>query len=117
MTEVAASKTATPTPRWLWWALLIGAAVLLGWAWFLFGFRHEPSAVGRVGLILTSWAAYSAFFGLVGLAAAIGLVRRAAWGRTLASISATGMTISVVGSVVGIAVLIGLYSSRIPSRN
>ena len=40
-------------PRWVWWTLVLGAVLLVGWGWFVLGFLTEPSAVGRMraGLI------------------------------------------------------------------
>lgn len=100
------------TPRWTWWALLIGAGVLLAWAAFLYGFTSEPSATGRIGLVLWSVTLLSVFSSLAGLAAAVGLQRREEWGRSMAWVASAGMTVTVVAAIVGVPVLIGLASSR-----
>ena len=112
--EVATAEVpaATSTPRWTWWALLIGSGVLLGWAAFVYGFTSEPSATGRLGAVLWAVTLISVFSSLAGLAAAVGLQRRETWGRSIAWIASVGMTITVVAAIVGVPVLIGLASSR-----
>jgi hypothetical protein len=107
------SASAQPaTPGWLWAALLCGAVVNAGWAWFVFGFISEPSAVGRVLLALVASIAISLASALAGAVGALGLLRREAWGRPLAWIAAIAMTLSGLGAIAGIPVLIGLGSSR-----
>jgi hypothetical protein len=41
-------------PRWVWWAVLVVAAFLIVWGWYVLGYLTEPSAVGRLraGLIV-----------------------------------------------------------------
>jgi hypothetical protein len=105
------------TPQWVWPVLLLGAAVELYWAWFIVGFLPEPSAVGRIWIVLVTSSAYSAGSAVVGVIGAIGLLRRERWGRTVAGIASGAMTLTVVGAVAGIPALIGLLSSRNSSRN
>ena len=97
--------------------LVFGAAVELYWAWFIVGFLTEPSAVGRIWVVLVTSSAYSAGSALAGGIGAIGLLRHERWGRTVAGIASGAMTLTVVGAVAGIPVLIGLLSSRNWSRN
>jgi hypothetical protein len=99
-------------PAWLWGALLAGAVVNAWWAWFIFGFISEPSAVGRVLFVLVTWIALSITSALAGALGAMGLLRREASGRPLAWIAAIAMTLTGVGAVAGIPALIGLGSSR-----
>jgi hypothetical protein len=103
-------------PRWVWWTLLAGAVVLVAWAYFLFGFRSEPSARGRVGALLSLWsggALGSAFFGVL---AAAGLVRRARWAPRLGLVASVLMILTVVGAIAGIPAAIGIASNRSSHR-
>jgi hypothetical protein len=104
------------TPPWVWPVLLLDAAVMLYWAWFVIGFLSEPSAVGRVWVILVTSSAYSAGSAVVGVVAAVGLSRGKRWGRTMAGIAASAMTLTGVGAIAGIPALIGIWSSRNSSR-
>jgi hypothetical protein len=97
-------------------ALLVGAAVTLWWAWFVSGFLSEPSAVGRVLVVLLTSICLSALSGLAGAAGAMGLIRRESWGRPLAWIAAVALTLSGAGAIGGIPALIGLAWSRKPER-
>ena len=105
------------TPPWVWAVLVFGAAVMLTWAWFVIGFLSEPSAAGRIGVVLVTSSAYSAGSAVVGLIGAVGLIRRERWARTVAAIASAAMTLTVVGAVAGIPALIGLLSSRNSPRN
>jgi len=53
-------------PRWVWWAILGGAAFLLIWGWFVLGFLSEPSAVGRMRTALVFIGAGSMVVGIAG---------------------------------------------------
>jgi hypothetical protein len=117
MTEERTMPAQGTTPPWVWPVLLIGAAVMLGWAWFIIGFLPEPSAVGRVRIVLLTSAAYSIGSALLGVIGAVGLIRRERWARMLAAIAASAMTLSGVGAIAGIPALIALLSSRNSSRN
>ena len=88
------------------------------WGFFLNQFQSEPSAVGRVGFILTAWSALSTLAALAGIATLGNLLifRDDRRRRGLAAGAAIMMTITIVGAVVGIPVLIALYSSRKSSR-
>ena len=111
-------RTPAPaTPRWVWPVLLFGAVVMVGWAWFILGFLSEPSAVGRVRIILLTSSAYSIGSAVVGVIGAFGLMRQERWARMLAAIAASAMTFSGVGAVAGIPALLALLSSRNSSRN
>lgn len=101
-----------PTPPWVWVTLTFGAGVMLAWAWFVIGFLGEPSAVGRIRLVLVTSSAYSVASALVSLIGAIGLMRRERWAPTVAAIASASMTFTVVGAVFGIPALIGLMSPR-----
>jgi hypothetical protein len=105
------------TPRWVWWTLLAGAALLAVWAWFVFGFRSEPSAVGRSRVVLDLVAGGSIGAALVGSAAAVALLARQRWAPRLALVAALLMTVTVVGAIAGVPALIGLLSSRKSARN
>jgi hypothetical protein len=110
-------RAAAPAPVWVGPVLLLGAALMLYWAWFIIGFQSEPSAVGRIWLVLVTSSAYSAGSAVVGVIGAIGLIRRERWARTLATIASAAMTLTVVGAVAGIPALVGLVASRNSSRN
>ncbi|HEY4889510.1 MAG TPA: hypothetical protein VIJ58_13195 [Candidatus Dormibacteraeota bacterium] len=115
-TEERTTTAHATTPSWVWAVLVFGAAVMLTWAWFIIGFRSEPSAIGRIWIVLVTSAACSAGSALVGVIGAIGLIRRERWARTVAGIAAAAMTLTVVGAVAGIPALIGLLSSRNTTR-
>ena len=100
------------TPRWIWAALLVGAVVTVWWAWFVSGFLAEPSAVGRVLVVLVASICLSALSGLAGAAGAIGLLRKDPWGRPLAWVAAVALTLSGAGAIGGIPALVGLVWSR-----
>ena len=103
-------------PAWLWAALLTGAVVNMWWAWFVNGFLSEPSAVGRVEMVLVTSIALSSLSGIIGGIGAAGLLRRETWGRRMAWIGAVALTLSVTGAVGGVPALVGLGWSRKPAR-
>jgi hypothetical protein len=111
-TEVNAGREERRTPSWVWWTLLIGAGVLFIWAWFLSGFFAEPSAVGRSRAVLGMVAGGSLGTALLGVVAAIGLLRRARWAPRLALVASVFMIVTVVGAIAGIAAVVGLASYR-----
>jgi hypothetical protein len=90
--------------------------VTVGWAWFIFGFISEPSAVGRILFVLVTWIGISVSSGLAGAVGALGLLRHEEWGRPLAWVAAIAMTLTGVGAIAGIPALIGLGSSRTTAR-
>jgi hypothetical protein len=104
-------------PRWVWWTLLVGSALLVVWAWFVLGFRSEPSAVGRSRVVLDLVAGGSIGAALVGAAAAAALLGRRRWAPRLALVAAAFMILTVVGAIAGLPALIGLLSSRAAARN
>ena len=104
------------TPPWIWVALLAGAVVSSWWAWFVFGFIQEPSAVGRLLVGLLTLIGTAAFAGLMGLIASFGLVRDAAWARPVAWVAATFITFTGIGAIAGVPALVGLLWSRKASR-
>jgi len=110
------SAQAGAAPPWLWAALLAGAVVTLWWAWFVSGFLSEPSAVGRVLVVLLTSIGLSALSGLAGAAGAVGLLRRDTWGRPLAWIAAVALTLSGAGAIGGVPALVGLVASRGAAR-
>ncbi len=114
--ELEPRVTSPVTPVWLWAALLVGAVLMAVWAWFIFGFISEPSAVGRILAVLVTWIALSITSALAGAVGAMELLRHGSSGRALAWIAAVAMTLTVVGAVAGIPALIGLVSSRKADR-
>jgi hypothetical protein len=109
-TEVPAPIEERRVPTWVWWTLLIGAGVLILWSWFLSGFFSEPSAVGRARAVLLIVAGGSLGTAALGIAAAVGLVRRARWAPRLALVAAGFMIVTVVGAIAGIPAAVGLAS-------
>jgi hypothetical protein len=89
---------------------------MAAWAWFIFGFISEPSAVGRILVVLVTWIAVSISAAIAGAVGALGLVLRESSGRPLAWIAAVAMTLTGVGAVAGIPALIGLLASRNAAR-
>jgi hypothetical protein len=110
-------RAVAPAPVWVGPVLVMGAGLMLYWAWFIIGFQSEPSAVGRIWLVLVTSSAYSAGSAVIGVIGAIGLIRRDRWARTVATIASAAMTLTVVGAVAGIPALVGLVASRNSSRN
>jgi hypothetical protein len=110
-------RALAPAPPWVWPVLVFGAGLMFYWAWFIIGFQSEPSAVGRIWVVLVTSSAYSAGSAVIGMVAAIGLIRRERWARTVATIASAAMTLTVVGAVAGIPALVGLVASRNSSRN
>jgi hypothetical protein len=104
-------------PPWVAPVLVLGSGLMLYWAWFIIGFQSEPSAVGRIWLVLVTSSAYSAGSAVIGVIGAVGLIRRERWARTVATIASAAMTLTVVGAVAGIPALVGLVASRNSSRN
>src|SRR4029077_8188590 len=94
------------TPTWVWPVLVLGAAIMLAWAWFIIGFLSEPSAVGRSRIVLDTSIVYSIGAAIVGVVGAIGLKQNKRCGRTLGGIASAAMTFSVVGAIAGIPALI-----------
>ncbi|MFI5283513.1 MAG: hypothetical protein ACHQ0J_10370 [Candidatus Dormibacterales bacterium] len=105
-----------PASRWVGWILVVGALGLLVWAWFLLGFRSEPSATGRSRLVLLAYVAYTAVSALSGLAAAFGVARGARGSRRWAAVAAVAMSLTCVGAIAGVPVLVSVVPSpRSPS--
>ena len=111
MTTTLTSARQT-TPPWVWVVLVFGAGVMIAWAWFILGFLSEPSAVGRIRLVLVTSSAYSAGSAVVAAIGAIGLIRRERWAGTVSVIASAAMTLTVVGAIAGIPALLGLMSPR-----
>src|SRR5712692_7177767 len=117
VTQDRAVPPQATTPPWVWAALLLGSALMLWWAWFVIGFLSEPSAVGRIWVVLVTSSVYSAGSAAVGVIGAIGLLRRERWARTVSAIASAAMTLTVVGAIAGIPVLAALVSSRNSNKN
>jgi hypothetical protein len=111
-TREQTTPTNATTPPWVWAVLVFGAGVMLAWAWFILGFLSEPSAVGRIRVVLLSSAVYSIGSAVVGVVGAIGLMRRRRWAGTVSVIASAAMTLTVVGAIAGIPALLGLMSPR-----
>src|SRR5258706_5355158 len=90
-TQERATPAQATTPPWVWVALLIGSALMLWWGWFIVGVLTEPSAVGRIWVVLVTSSAYSAGSAVVGRIGAIGLVLRERWSRMLAGHACLGV--------------------------
>ena len=110
--EERTTQGQTTTPPWVWATLVFGAGVMLAWAWFVIGFLGEPSAVGRIRVVLLASVVYSIGSAVVGVVGAFGLMRRRRWAGTVAVIAAAAMTLTVVGAIAGIPALVGLMSPR-----
>jgi hypothetical protein len=97
-------------------ALLAGAVITAWWAWFVFGFIQEPSAVGRLLVGLLTLIGTAVIAALLGLVAGFGLVRNARWARPVAWVGAIFMTLTGVGAIAGVPALVGLWWSRKASQ-
>jgi hypothetical protein len=106
------TPTSATTPPWVWVVLVFGSGVMVAWAWFILGFLPEPSAVGRIRVVLVTSAAYSVGSAAVGVIGAFGLIRRRRWAGTVSVIASAAMTLTVVGAIAGIPALLGLMSPR-----
>lgn len=96
----------------MWWTLLVGSAILLIWGIFVLGFLGEPSAIGRVRTALRFIGVVSILAAVLGVIAAVALLRRESWAWTAALIASVLMTLTVVGAIAGIPALIGVATSR-----
>jgi hypothetical protein len=110
-TEVPSPPAEGRVPTWVRWTLLIGAGILILWAWFISGFFSEPSAVGRPRVVLGVVAGGSLGTAALGITAAVGLVRRARWAPRLALVAAGFMILTVVGAIAGIPAAVALASN------
>jgi hypothetical protein len=99
------------TPRWVWWALLVGATVVVVWAVFLFSFLSEPSAVGRPRAALLALSGYSGLAAILAVFVAARL-RRTGQSWRLAVAASVAITLTGVGAIVGVPLLIELFLSR-----
>ena len=111
-TREQTSPANATTPPWVWVVLVFGAGVMIAWAWFILGFLPEPSAVGRIRIVLLTSAVYSIGSAVVGVIGAFGLIRRERWAGTVSVIASAAMTLTVIGAVAGIPALVGLMSPR-----
>ena len=100
------------TPRWVWWTLLAGAAILFIWGVFVLGFLGEPSAIGRVRTAIRVIGGVSIVAAVLGVIAAVALLQRKSWAWAAALIASVLMTLTVVGAIAGIPALIGVAASR-----
>lgn len=90
---------------------MLGAAVVLAWAWFLITFLAEPSAVGRPRMALLFVIGYCGLAAILTVFAAA-RSRRTGQGWRLALAAAIAMTFTGAGAIVGIPLLIELLVSR-----
>ncbi len=104
------------TPRWVSVALLIGAMLTIAWAPYIYGFTSEVSSDRRSKTVLVVWTAISIAAALLGVAGAIGILRRERWGRLVAWAASILITMTGVGAIAGIPALIGLASSHGSSK-
>jgi serine/threonine protein kinase len=110
---------ASPTlaaPRWVVLLLGIGTLVLLFWLFVMIGTLSEPSAVGRSRSTQVFWLLDSIIGMVLTIASVIGVVRRASWGRRAAWAASIALLLSLVGAVLGIPAMVGLFLSRKQSR-
>ncbi|HKV88199.1 MAG TPA: hypothetical protein VJT78_09405 [Candidatus Dormibacteraeota bacterium] len=111
-TDAGTGPGGREAPRWVGWTLVVGAVLLLAWAWFVYGFLAEPSAVGR-SRILLDWLVGSAIgSAIAAVVAAAGSARRARWAWGASVFAAAVMVVTCAGAVIGIPVLLGLIPTR-----
>jgi hypothetical protein len=106
------TPASSTTPPWVWAVLVFGAGMMIAWAWFIIGFLPEPSAVGRIRVVLVTSSVYSVGSAVVGVIGAIGLIRRERWAGTVSVIASAAMTLTVIGAIAGIPALVGLMAPR-----
>ncbi len=104
------------TPRWVSVALAAGAVIAIAWAPFIYQFTAEVASDRRSKTVLEVWTVISIAAALLGIAAAIGILRRDRWGRAVAWAASIVIAITFVGAIAGIPALIGLWSSRGASK-
>ena len=104
------------TQRWVSVALVIGAAVTIAWAPYIYQFTSEVSSDRRSKAVLVVWAVFSLWAAIMGLSGAILLRRDGRSGRPVAWVASIAMTMTCVGAIAGIPALIGLWSSRGASK-
>ncbi len=103
-------RTAAETPIWV--SVLLGAGggvfLLVAAVFLAVGFAGDPSE--QLGGVIVGVP--MAALGLLQVGAVVGLLRAQEWGRGLAYVAGAALTLSVVGALVGIPVLIGVWRSR-----
>ena len=110
--ETRAEPVRRQTARWVAWNLIVGAVLLLAFAWFLHGFLAEPSAVGRSRAVLDWLIGSSIGSAAAGVVAAAGLLRRSAWAWGAAVFASSVMILTCAGAVIGVPALLGLWTGR-----
>jgi nitrate reductase gamma subunit len=63
-------------PRWVGWTMLVVAALLILFGWFVLGFLTEPSAVGRIHTLLEAIGDGSIVLGIAGAVAGLWILLR-----------------------------------------
>ena len=104
------------TPRWVSVALAIGSLIAIAWAPFIYQFTSEVSSDHRSRAVLVFWALFSLWAAVMGMSGMILLRRDRSSGRPVAWVASIAMTLTCVGAIAGIPALIGLWSSRGPSK-
>jgi hypothetical protein len=112
--QAAQATTATrhATPAWVGWILVLGAVLLVAWAWFIAGFLTEPSAVGRSRVVLVMAIGVGVVAAAAGLLSGFGVIAHRRWSWAAGMLASAVMILSVVGAITGVPALIGLWSSR-----
>jgi hypothetical protein len=100
------------TPRWVWWTLLVGAAILVIWGVFVLAFLSEPSAVGRVRGLISLIGGASIVAAVLGVVGAVALRRNKPWAWMVALAASLLMTVTVVGAIAGLPALVGIIAGR-----
>jgi serine/threonine protein kinase len=112
----ASASPKLAAPRWVVLVLGIGTLVLLFWMIAMIGTLSEPSAIGRSRSTQVFWLLDSIVGIVLTAASVIGLVRRASWGRRAAWAASITLVLSLVGAVLGIPAMVGLFLSRNQSK-
>ena len=110
--DVGTTKAQRAVPRWVAWTLIVGSVLLFLFAWFIYGFLSEPSAVGRSRVVLDWLIGSSVGAGVAGLVSAFGVLRRTRWAWATGVFASAVMIATCAGAVIGIPALIGLISTR-----
>jgi eukaryotic-like serine/threonine-protein kinase len=104
------------TPTWVTIVLGLGVGIGLLWVGGLALYAFDPTQDSGTRLTAFIWGIMSLAAVLLATVGLVGVLRRTYWGRPMAWAAAVALTLTCVGALAGVPVLIGLGMSRGQSR-